>query len=683
MKARYSLLSHLLLKELSLSYSPQRDDRMSGLIVYGDRGILPASHASQIQAGFREFPLSYLEANLALLAVHQPGLAHQLKNIPTKKINISLSAVGIPTASYERGSSKFALHSRYDPLKEARQILKKTDYTGTDYFILLGFGLGYILDALLEEKGSRSNHYFIVESDLEIIRAVFEARDLKHILSLPYLHFAWPASGPELAEQWRSFFNPVQAEKSTFITHLPSVALNAGFFKAAVEMIQSQTFQTFTDINTLVVKSQEFLDNFVKNLPAAARAPGIAKFKDSLSGVPAVIVSAGPSLDKNIHELRDFEEHVLILSTDSALKPLLAAGIDPHFVLTGDPSPANYLHIKGAPSKKAFLVAEATSFPAVFGEFPGKILTCTFEGSSLHSLSDLLGSKGMLRAWGSVATMALDFALLLQCNPVIFIGQDLAHTDGRIYCSGLCFDEDWFSGVVDPDKWAERLEGLRSGKRTIVIDDIFGQPVESTDKLTAYWNWFAKTFRDHPEVQFINATEGGILRDNVSVMSLREALHRYCRNNLDIRTRIRETFDKAKEDSLFYAGINLSTLKGEVAGIQAALELGFRLCRMRSGYSPQELMKRLESAKESIYYNPHLAPVLDSLNQMGNFTFLRKRNQISRNSPDADLLENIGSTYSEYFSSVREALSKINKALSQIELKFKSRIEPSACSDSP
>ena len=622
------------------------------------------------QAGFRDPFLSYLEANLALLAVRQPELALKLRSASPKSIKISPSAVGIPTACYARDSSSFALHSRYDPLKEARQTLKKSNYDGTDYFIFLGFGLGYILDALIEEQGSQSNHYFVVESDLEIVRAAFEARNLSSILSLPHLHFAWPVSGPELAEQWHKFFDPVQAQKSSFITHLPSVVLNAGLFKAAVEIIQSQTFQTFTDINTLVAKSQEFLDNFVQNLPAAARAPGIAKFKNTLSGVPAVIVSAGPSLDKNIHELRGCEERVLILSTDSALKPLLAAGIDPHFVLTGDPSAVNYLHIKGAPSIEAFLVAEATSFPAVFEEFPGRTLACTFEGSSLHSISDLLGSKGTLRAWGSVATMALDFALLLRCNPIIFIGQDLAHAEGRIYCSGLCFEETWFSGVVDPTAWLKRMENLRSDKRTVIVEDIFGHPIESTDKLTAYWNWIIKIIRDHPEVQFINATEGGILRDNVTIASLRESIHRHCGKNLDLRTRIRNTFAEAQENNLLYAGINLSTLTGELAGIQGAVDLGFRLCKMNSGHSPKELMKRLEAAKESIYYNPHLAPVLDSLNQMGNFTFLRKRHQIYRKSQNSTLIEDVRDTYSEYFSSVRDALSKISTALSKIETKF-------------
>jgi hypothetical protein len=623
-------------------------------------------------AEFRGRLLSHLEANLALLADRQPELALQLNKTPAQKIRLFPSVTGLPTASYEQGSASMALHSRYDPLKEARQLLRKFPHVGTDYFILLGFGLGYILDALLEEQAGQPNHYFIVESDLEILRAAFEARDLSASLSHPYVHFAWPVSAPELAEQWRGFFDPVQAQQSTFITHMPSVALNAALFKNAVETIQSQTFQTFTDINTLVAKSQEFLANFVQNIPRAAKVPGIVKFKDAFCDVPAIIVSAGPSLDKNIHELHGCEDRALILSTDTALKPLLAAGVDPHFILTGDPSPANYLHLKGAPSKQALLIAEATSFPDVFGEFPERTLACTFEGSSLHSLADLLGNKGTLRAWGSVATMALDFAFFLRCNPIIFVGQDLAHTDGRIYCTDLCFDEDWFAGVTDPAMWRERLKSIRAGRRTILMEDIFQKPIESTDKLIAYWNWMMKVFRDHPGVRFINATEGGILRDKVEIASLRETVFRCCNKNLDLRNRIRSAFARAQESSLLYTGINLSELQGELAKIQVTLQRGFQLCQMSAGFSPQALAKKLEAAKESIYLNRHLAPLLDSLNQMGNFTFLRKRHLVTQKSPDPSLLEDVKNTYLEYFDSVRNVMLKIGQALSQIEKNFSS-----------
>lgn len=262
--------------------------------------------------------------------------------------------------------------------------------------------------------------------------------------------------------------------------------------------------------------------------------------------------------------------------------------------------------------------------------------------------------------------MALDFALLLQCDPIIFVGQDLAHTDGRIYCSGIYFDEEWFADIRDPEGWKTRIEQIRSSRRTVTAEDIFGRPIESTDKLMAYWNWIVKVMQNHPEVHFINATEGGILRDFVTISSLREALYRHCGTDRNLRHQVRDAYAAARQSNLIYPGINLSILTGELKAIEDTIKMALRLCRSRESGSPQELIRRLDTLKESIYYNVHLAPLLDCFNQIGNFTFLRKQSELAEDLSAADRLPAFRNIYTEYFNSVREALAKIGKALHQI-----------------
>ncbi|MBN2319503.1 MAG: motility associated factor glycosyltransferase family protein [Acidobacteria bacterium] len=611
--------------------------------------------------------MNHFASNVSLLSKRQPELARMLQDIEYKRVRVFESVRGGPTASYKKGESELSLHSRYEPMKEARQTLGKTDCSNSDYFIFLGFGLGYILDALIEKHPDPRNHYFVVESDLEILKAAFEARDLSKILLLPHLHFAWPAKGPELAEQWMRFFDPVEARKSTYLTHLPSASLNPDAFKSAAEIIQSQTFQIFSDINTLVEKSRTFLDNFVRNVRKAALAPGVIKFSGKFTDVPAVIVSAGPSLDKNIHELRGYEDCVLILSTDTALKPLLTAGIRPHFILTGDPFLLNYRHMEGVSIGDSLVVAETTSYPEVFNQFENRIVACTYENSSLRSLSDLIGNKGILRAWGSVATMALDFALLLKCNPVIFLGQDLAHSGGSIYCSGLHFDEEWYGDIQDPVSWLQQLENMRSSRRTVLSEDIFGRPIETTDKLTAYWNWMLKEVKENPEVCFINATEGGILKGGMEIVSMKEAIYRHCSKPLHLYDRIHNIFADAQKDSLHYTGMDISLLVAEASTIRNILTDGSRLCSPKIKLPVQDLSRKLEGAKENLYCNTHVAPLLDCLNQMGNVTFLRKRKEWSKHPKNEASIKDLQYIYAEYFTTVRQALDIIEDSLKKIK----------------
>jgi hypothetical protein len=612
--------------------------------------------------------MNFLDANLSVLRKSQPELASCLLSAATHGIDVFSSAHGFPTAVYRRGDSLFPLHSRYDPPEEARRSLKRSDLTDANYFILFGFGLGYPLEALAAQRRGVSDYFFVVESELSIIRAAFEARDLREMLSLPNLHFAWPVAGPELAEQWRKFFDPVRAFKSVIVSHGPSLALAPGLFKAAAEAIHSQTAQIFIDINTLVGKSRTFLDNFVKNLPVGLPAPGVADFEGKFAGVPAIIVSAGPSLDKNLHELRATADRALIVAADTTLKPLLAAGVDPHFVVTADPGYENYLHLRGAEAQRSILVAEATTYPDSLQEFSDRVLLCNFENSSLRTIGDLIGKKGTLRAWGSVATMALDFALLLGCDPIIFVGQDLAYTDGRTYCSGVHFEKQWFQGVTNPIQWQEACRAIRSTHRTVLIEDIFGKPVESTDQLTSYWIWIAKELQSHPERHFINASEGGILKENASIMSLKEALYRHCSTMRSLRSETTSLYASAR------AGRQpemhqLKLLQDECAAVELLLQRGNRLIAAAEDIAIPERARRLSEIKHGICSNSRILPVIDCFNQMGNIAFLR-----GLAAGDSGTM--LTTTYADYFASVHETLAIISPALQKINAIFSETTVP-------
>ena len=53
-----------------------------------------------------------------------------------------------------------------------------------------------------------------------------------------------------------------------------------------------------------------------------------------------------------------------------------------------------------------------------------------------------------MRAWGSVLTTAYDLAVKLGCDPIVFIGADLAYTDAQPYCRGTVYEENWATAVA-------------------------------------------------------------------------------------------------------------------------------------------------------------------------------------------------------------------------------------------
>lgn len=75
----------------------------------------------------------------------------------------------------------------------------------------------------------------------------------------------------------------------------------------------------------------------------------IAQIKQAFSAypvadIPVIIVSAGPSLDKNVKELRKAQGKAFIIVVDAALRTVLQAGVQPDIVCTIDPeSPERFL----------------------------------------------------------------------------------------------------------------------------------------------------------------------------------------------------------------------------------------------------------------------------------------------------------------------------------------------------
>jgi hypothetical protein len=235
------------------------------------------------------------------------------------------------------------------------------------------------------------------------------------------------------------------------------------------------------------------------------------------TNVPVVIVSAGPSLDRNVYELRGFEGRCVILAVDTALRPLLAAGITPHAVIIADPSELNARHIVNAMPESAFLIAEQAIHQSALQSASRRFLFGL--GLFPDPLFAKFGfGKSRIEAWGSVATSALDLACRMGASPIIFVGQDFGYSWNREYASNTIFHGSSFDAVVSG---RERVRDIRDGDTL------------TTDNLIAYRDYFIRRTKQSPGTRFINATEGGILTQGVEILSLKDALNQACVRPID------------------------------------------------------------------------------------------------------------------------------------------------------
>lgn len=261
----------------------------------------------------------------------------------------------------------------------------------------------------------------------------------------------------------------------------------------------------------------------------------VGRLFGSFRNTPLVLVSAGPSLDSNVHQLRGMGDRCFILSVDTALRPLLSAGVTPHAVIIADPSQENARHVAGAIPPATCLIAEQAVHPSVLEGVTKRFLFGL--GMFPDSLFEKFGfGKSRLEAWGSVATTALDLACRMEASPVIFVGQDFAYSWNREYASHTIYHGAYFD-VLEKGKARTR--------------DIYGELAYTTENLIAYRDYFVRRMRESSKIRFINATEGGILTEGAEILPLRDALGAHlassghARDTLDSRHRPSELSNEA------------------------------------------------------------------------------------------------------------------------------------------
>lgn len=186
--------------------------------------------------------------------------------------------------------------------------------------------------------------------------------------------------------------------------------------------------------------------------------------KGAFKGIPALIVGAGPSLEKNGHLIKQFEKKALIFAGGSALNVIDAA---PHFAASIDPA-APHKQFKMHPFFETPFCYQgrmsAENFSLVHGP---KLL---FPDSSSDAINWLYDQQPFDSGW-TVGNFLTAIALHFGCDPIIFVGMDFCYTDSRKYAQieaekphglvrvgNVLTQRDWLMAA----KWTEEQKGPSS-----------------------------------------------------------------------------------------------------------------------------------------------------------------------------------------------------------------------------
>jgi len=481
--------------------------------------------------------VNILSKNLSLLKSLHPK-AYEIINSTQSSLEyeVSLSQSGYPTLSHlsAKGNKKYLL-SKYDPVREASRLIESLDASDTTNFIVVGIGLGYQITELIKSTSEHSK-IVVIENDRYLARLAFETNDLKQLLTHPGLTLVFP-------NQREDAIAVLEEEKVNFSLNgyrlIQQNALSEVHSKRTSELLAGikEFFQASTiELKTQSVKSKTFYNNIYRNYSNLISSIGITSLKDSLSNIPAIICSAGPSLDKNIQHLKAKRDNFLLISVATALKPLIKNGISPDFIVAIDPNEitVNFFDLQNN-SKEPWLLYNPVVPSKIPDTFPGKRLTYDSSIYLAQWLQKYIGEKGSLGNIFSVAHAAFQFVRFIGCGPIIFIGQDLSFSKNRLHSRHSFYYRQREDKVnqLETMKYLDQEKFHLYSSNLLERIDIFDKKANTTMAMDTYSNMFANLMDDNSRV--FNATEGGIGISGLKNISLREAINSYCKVNISAK----------------------------------------------------------------------------------------------------------------------------------------------------
>lgn len=337
-----------------------------------------------------------------------------------------------------------------DTLKLLEDIEK--DYKRYPILFFYGLGNGVLYKALT--KNETHQKIVVIEPEIEIIYLVLNVIDLSNDLASGHIVLFYS----DLATYTQFYYLMIEAKLNSYVKTY-NLMVHTPFYDQFEEdyiRINKEITRAFSQIavahgnsiDDLLIGTRQNCENLTSMIKNYSYKSLIKKRHGLMD--TAIIVSTGPSLDKQLKTLKEFAPYATIISVDASYPILAKHDIKPDYVVSIERMiPTSTFFEKKYPKIDDdiyFMVASVTHKQTIKNILPRKlVLTMRPQQEEL-----MYGLKryGYLGVGHSCANMAYQLAYVLGHKNIVFIGQDLAFgKDGSSHAKGHAFaqsDENLF-----------------------------------------------------------------------------------------------------------------------------------------------------------------------------------------------------------------------------------------------
>lgn len=403
-------------------------------------------------------------------------------------------------------NGKVRLNSLYNQDKEAKKWAEQYNVKGNNQVLIhFGLGNGKFAKELLNVI-QKDTILVVIEPSIEVFYTTMHYHDLSSLFQYSFLQLIIEAADVKTYKQVLSISINWMNVDTTIFCHHP-------YYENLFEDIYKVYYKTYIDYkNSVIVNHMTNMaitkrsnDNLFKNLKLLGKGLVINEVREYFDcSRPVIIVSAGPSLDKNIKELEKAKGYAYIVAVDTAVKHLLRANIIPDIIITLDPDKSPR-HLMDPKCYDIPLFCRIESNYSIVSKF-NKVVFFNLEGYAASLFRRVGRTIDICNSGGSVTTGAFSVCVTLGFRRIILVGSDLAYLDNKTHAGGL---------IVDVGNTARYLE---------VVEDIYGKMIHTRYDWYIYLRWLEDAIESFPDIKVIDATEGGAKIHGSEVKILKEVI---------------------------------------------------------------------------------------------------------------------------------------------------------------
>ncbi len=327
------------------------------------------------------------------------------------------------------------LHNPLNPLAEASEIFAMAENTPVTIHLIYGMGLGYLFQVT---SAKSIGTVILYEPDLNILRTAFALVDFSADILKKNVYMT-----NDFTEACEYIYQKSNMQNTPLLLSTSAYRkLNEGTFNNMVTELQQTIGRFSLDLKYTKEKFYGLILKTINNIPKLVNEIPIGELKDYYKGKTAVVVSAGPTLDRNIETLKKYRDNYILITVGTAMKTLSSHDITPDFLCIIEANDCSK-QIAGLDLSGINFITEPYAHP--------NLRNFKYKNTYSHISQNLPTNE----LWGDIADIdiseyyskgtvsytALNVARILGCSKIALVGQDLAYIEGQCYSKDSAYKD--------------------------------------------------------------------------------------------------------------------------------------------------------------------------------------------------------------------------------------------------